>query len=62
MFSAPSFLGGKNQMPMAYSPDTGSSPAVAQVESDSAWGDPTIALMGVALRESADRPTLIWNL
>ncbi|MCP2937930.1 PQQ-dependent dehydrogenase, methanol/ethanol family, partial [Salmonella enterica subsp. enterica serovar Typhimurium] len=23
VFSAPSFLGGKNQMPMAYSPDTG---------------------------------------
>jgi hypothetical protein len=37
-------------------------PPATDISSTSAWGDPTIALLGVALREAADRPALIWNL
>ena len=48
MFSAPSFLGGKNQMPMAYSPDTGLFYVPANEWGMEIWNEPIAYKKGAA--------------
>jgi len=48
VFSAPSFLGGKNQMPMAYSPDTGLFYVPANEWGMEIWNEPITYKKGAA--------------
>ncbi len=48
VFSAPSFLGGKNQMPMAYSPDTGFFYVPANEWGMEIWNEPITYKKGAA--------------
>lgn len=48
VFSAPSFLGGKNQMPMAYSPDTGLFYVPANEWGMEIWNEPVTYKKGAA--------------
>ena len=48
VFSAPSFLGGKNQMPMAYSPDTGLFYVPANEWGMEIWNEPIAYRKGAA--------------
>jgi alcohol dehydrogenase (cytochrome c) len=48
VFSAPSFLGGKNQMPMAYSPDTGYFYVPANEWGMEIWNEPITYKKGAA--------------
>ena len=48
VFSAPSFLGGKNQMPMAYSPDTGYFYVPANEWGMEIWNEPVSYKKGAA--------------
>lgn len=48
VFSAPSFLGGKNQMPMAYSPDTGYFYVPANEWGMDIWNEPVAYKKGAA--------------
>jgi alcohol dehydrogenase (cytochrome c) len=48
VFSAPSFLGGKNQMPMAYSPDTGYFYVPANEWGMEIWNEPVTFKKGAA--------------
>lgn len=48
VFSAPSFLGGKNQMPMAYSPDTGLFYVPANEWGMEIWNEPVSYKKGAA--------------
>ncbi|MDY0743100.1 PQQ-dependent methanol/ethanol family dehydrogenase [Paucibacter sp. R3-3] len=48
IFSAPSFLGGKNQMPMAYSPDTGLFYVPANEWGMEIWNEPITYKKGAA--------------
>ena len=48
VFSAPSFLGGKNQMPMAYSPDTGLFYVPANEWGMDIWNEPVSYKRGAA--------------
>jgi alcohol dehydrogenase (cytochrome c) len=48
VFSTPSFLGGKNQMPMAYSPDTGLFYVPANEWGMEIWNEPITYKKGAA--------------